>query len=351
MGLVVTFDAPGVVGLAEEEDPPLGADEVRLQTLYSGISAGTELTAYRGSNPYLDKRWDPERRLFVGDEGASLSYPVSGWGYEEVGRVEEVGADVQSVRPEQIVWGTWGHRSHVVVNASWASGRVLAQGVDPIVGVFSQIGAIALNAVLDAGVHLGEVVAVFGQGVPGLLVMQLVRASGGTVVAVDGIPRRLELSKKLGADHIVDFTAETPAEVIKGLTEGRGADVSIEISGSAAALHEAIRATAYNSRVIASGFFQGPATPLFLGQEFHHNRVEIVCSQISGVSPALDHRWDDRRLQRTFMGLVSRERVQVRPLISHVIPVRRAAEAFRLLDERRDEAVQVVLDFGEDDSA
>jgi threonine dehydrogenase-like Zn-dependent dehydrogenase len=347
MGLVVTFDGPRAVGFAEEVEPPLADDEVRLRTLFSGISAGTELTAYRGSNPYLDKRWDDERRLFVPDESASLAYPVTGWGYEEVGRVEEVGAQVDSVRVGQVVWGMWGHRSHVVVKGAWASTRVLPDDVDPIVGVFSQIGSIALNAVLDANVHLGEVVAVFGQGVPGLLVTQLVRLNGGTVVAVDRIPTRLELSRTFGADRVVDFSAESPAEVVKAMTDGRGADVSIEISGSAAALHEAIRSTAYNSRVVASGFFQGAAQALSLGEEFHHNRVEIVCSQISGVNRSLDHRWNDARLQQTFMALAAQHRVEVEPMISHVIPVREAPDAFALLDERPDETVQVVLDFTE----
>jgi threonine dehydrogenase-like Zn-dependent dehydrogenase len=171
--------------------------------------------------------------------------------------------------------------------------------------------------------------------------------SGASVVAVDGIDRRLELSRALGADHVVDFRVDPPAEVVKSLTDGRGADVSIEITGSAAALHEAIRATAYNSRVVASGFFQGPAAALALGEEFHHNRIDIVCSQISGVNPSLDHRWDEARLQRTFMGLAASDRVQLGPLISHTIPVERAAEAFALLDERPDEAVQVVLDFSD----
>jgi threonine dehydrogenase-like Zn-dependent dehydrogenase len=345
MSLVVTFERPRIVGFAEEDDPPLGPDEVRLGTLYSGISAGTELTAYRGSNPYLDKRWDAQRRLFVPSAEPSVHYPVAGWGYEEVGAVAEIGSGVTTIRPGQVVWGTWGHRSHVVVKAAWATRRLLADNVDPIAGVFSQIGSIALNAVLDANVHVGEVVAVFGQGVPGLLVTQLVRASGGTVIAVDGIARRIDLARRLGAEHVVDFTAESPAEAVKRLTDGRGADVAIEISGSAAALHEAIRATAYNSRVVVSGFFQGPATSLFLGEEFHHNRIEVVCSQISGVSPSLDHRWDEARLQRTFMGLMADGRVEVRPLISDVIPVRRAADAFRLLDEHPEETVQVVLDF------
>ena len=53
MGRVVTFEAPRKVGIAEYEDSPLKPREVRLRTIYSGISAGTELTAYRGSNPYL----------------------------------------------------------------------------------------------------------------------------------------------------------------------------------------------------------------------------------------------------------------------------------------------------------
>jgi 2-desacetyl-2-hydroxyethyl bacteriochlorophyllide A dehydrogenase len=347
VAVVVTFEGRRAVALTEEADPPLAPDEVRLRTLYSGISAGTELTAYRGSNPYLDKRWDAERRLFVPADDASMHYPVAGWGYEEVGRVDEVGDAVDSVRPGQVVWGTWGHRSSVVMREAWAAARILPEGTEPIVGVFSQIGSIALNAVLDANVRLGETAAVFGQGVPGLLVTQLLKLSGATVVAVDGIARRLELSRSLGADYVVDFTAESPAEVVKALTEQRGSDVSIEITGSAAALHEAIRATAYNSRVVASGFFQGPATPLVLGEEFHHNRIEVVCSQISGVNPAIDHRWDEARLQRTFMALAAERRVEVEPLISHTFPVEGAADAFRLLDERPEETVQVVLDFSE----
>ena len=64
MGQMVTFEGPRQVGIREYEEQPLQPNEVRLQTLYSGISAGTELTAYRGSNPYLTQTWDPDARLF-----------------------------------------------------------------------------------------------------------------------------------------------------------------------------------------------------------------------------------------------------------------------------------------------
>lgn len=343
MGRVVTFTGPQEAVLADEPEQPLGADEVRVETLYSGISAGTELTEYRGSNPFLHRRWEPERRLFV-DHESSRAYPLAGRGYEEVGRVVEVGTDVRGVAPGALVWGAWGHRSSAIVPGESATSRVLPGEMPPLRGVFARIGAIALNAVLDADIHVGEVVAVFGQGVPGLLATQLAALNGGTVVAVDGIPRRCELARSVGAAHALD---ENAAEAIKELTDGRGADVTIEISGSYEALHEAIRATAFNSRVVAAGFFQGGGSALRLGDEFHHNRVELVCSQISGVSPRLDHRWNATRLERTVMQLAADGRIDVEALVSHVLPAERAPEAFRLLDERPEEAVQVVLAFQE----
>ena len=346
MGRVVTFEGPREVSVREYEDPPLGRGEVRLETLYSGISAGTEMTAYRGSNPYLAKRWEPERRLFVEGE-TSLEYPVEGWGYEEVGEVSEVGPAVTKVQPGDVVYGTWGHRSTKVADEDWAAARRLPPGVDPVIGVFSRIGAIALNAVLDADVHVGEYVAVFGQGVPGLIAAQLAGLNGGTVIAVDGIPKRLELARELGVAHVVNFNEKSPAGEIKRLSEGRGADVSIEISGSYPALHEAIRSTAYNSKVVSAGFFQGEGTGLSLGEEFHHNRIRVICSQISGLNPALDHRWTVERLERTVMSLAAGGRVSLQPLVSHTFGVDEADEAFRLLDQRPapDDVVQAVLRF------
>jgi threonine dehydrogenase-like Zn-dependent dehydrogenase len=344
VGRVVAFEGPKKVSIRDYEEPPLRPHEVRLRTLYSGISAGTELSAYRGSNPYLSKRWDDDRRLFLDGE-VSLQHPIEGWGYEEVGEVVEVGQAVTQIRPGEVVWGTWGHKSTTVVQETWAAQRKLPPDVDPMLGIFSRIGAIALNAVLDADIHVGEYVAVFGQGVPGLIAAQLARLNGGTVIAVDGIVKRLQLAKELGAAHVMDFMTQSPAEEIKGLTENRGADVSIEISGSYRALHEAIRSTAYNSKVVSSGFYQGEGKGLLLGEEFHHNRVNVVSSQIFGVSLALDHRWTVERLERTVMGLAAEQRIELKRLVTHRFGIEDAEEAFRLLDEDLTEAVQVVLEF------
>jgi 2-desacetyl-2-hydroxyethyl bacteriochlorophyllide A dehydrogenase len=347
MGKSITFSGPRSVEILSTVDVPLGPREVRVHTLYSGISAGTELTAYRGSNPYLAKRWDEERRLFVEAGEATLAYPIEGWGYEEGGRVVEVGSEVSRIGVGDVIYGAWGHRSHAVLDEDQATAR-LPGGVDPLCSIFSRIGAIALNGVIDANVHVGEVVAVFGQGVPGLIATQLARLNGATVIAVDAIASRLELAARLGATYWIDAAREDPAEAIKALTGGRGADVSIELSGAHAGLQAAIRATAYNSRVVACGFYQGGANAVFLGEEFHHNRIEVTCSQISGLSPSVAHRWDAARLERTVMDLHADGRLDLAGLVSHVFPYERASEAFRLLDEQPESAVQVVLDFREE---
>jgi threonine dehydrogenase-like Zn-dependent dehydrogenase len=342
MGRMVSFISPRVAEVVDEESKPLSADEVRIATLYSGISAGTELTAYRGTNPYLTKKWDESRRLFV-DGSTSFEYPVDGWGYEEVGEVIEVGAAVADVEVGDVIWGTWGHRSETVQKGERAAKRKLAKGADARIGIFSQIGAIALNVVLDADIHVGESVAVFGLGVPGQLVAQLARLNGARVIAVDGVESRRNLALKLGAEVAIDASKGNVAEQIRELTDGRGADVALEVSGNYHALHEAIRSVAYNSRVCVAGFMQGDGQGLRLGEEFHHNRIQLVCAQISGVNPSLDHRWNEHRLQTTFMKLAETGKVNVDALVSHEFPLEQGGEAFELLDTATTDVLQVVL--------
>lgn len=343
MPIAVSFKEPLVAEVVDIERPSLEPDEVRIQTLFSGISAGTELTAYRGTNPYLDKRWDEEARLFVPGE-STLQYPLVGWGYEEVGTVVEIGASVTTIEVGLTVWGSWGHCTEAVRKESYVAPRKLADGVDPRVGVFAHIGGIALNVVLDGDIHVGETVAVFGLGVPGQIAAQLARLNGASVIGVDGIARRRELAERLGAVATIDPAAEDVGLRIRDLTGGRGADVCLEVSGNYAALHEAIRSVAYSSRVCAAGFMQGEGAGLRLGEEFHHNRVQVIGSQISGVAPHLQHRWNELRLDTTVAELASTGRLNVLDLISHTFPLSRGPEAFGLLHNSPSDALQVVLD-------
>jgi 2-desacetyl-2-hydroxyethyl bacteriochlorophyllide A dehydrogenase len=344
--VAIVCSSPREIRFIEEPGREVAAHEVRVRTLFSGISSGTELTLFRGTNPYLHKQWDSTQRLFVDAAGASgLSYPITNWGYEEVGEVIEVGTAVSDLQPGSIVYGTWGHRTSAIIDAAFARDRQLPSHADPILGIFSHIGPIALNGILDSAIRVGETVAVFGLGVVGQLVAQLAALSGAEVIGVDMLPRRREIAQQLGAAHVIDAGAGSAAETIKALTAGRGADVCIEASGAGAALHEAIRACAYSSKVVALGFYQGAAVDLRLGEEFHHNRINLVCSQIGGSAPELLHRWNRLRLVQTCMRLAVQGKLQIDPLITHIMPAADAPVLFKLLDESPSDALQAVLDF------
>lgn len=340
---VIRLTGPRQVDFAPYPVDPLGAGQVRIRTRYSGISAGTELTLYRGSNPGLTKSWDADQRLFL--ERTGEAYPVLGWGYEEVGQVVEVAPDVATPCLGDLVWGIWGHRGEAVLPAGAVT--VLPSGMDPLAGVFARPGAIALTAVIAAGLHLGEWVGVFGQGVIGLLATRLATLSGARVVAVDTVPTRLKLADSFGARRGVNASVESAATVLRTLSGGRGADACIELSGSYQALHEAIRSTALAGRVVASGFYQGEAAGLALGEEFHHNRIQLISAQVSGPAPVphATGRWPGVRVAQTFMELVAEGRVDPLPLVTHVVDAVDVAEAFALLDEGAPDAVQVVLRF------
>jgi threonine dehydrogenase-like Zn-dependent dehydrogenase len=175
--------------------------------------------------------------------------------------------------------------------------------------------------------------------------MQAARASGATVVGVDPVAGRRDIAVQLGADRVLDPAAGSVAEIIKRETGGRGADVCIEVSGAAPALAEAMRTVAYASRVVAMGFFQGELHGIRLGDEFHHNRIELVSSQISGVAPAASHRWSKLRLWQTAVRLQHEGRLNLMPLITDTVPFAGAPALFERLDAGDPAILQSVLSF------
>jgi len=346
MGVELIFTGPKRIGFREYDEKSIGPTEVRVRTLFSGISHGTEMNVYRGLAPFYNKVWDPKLHLFK-TGNASWKFPIS-YGYEEVGVIEEIGSEVRGVKEGDIVALGYGHRSTAILSADSAKANIFPEDVEPIKGIFMGIAPTALNIILDASIRVGETVVVFGQGVLGLIVMQLAKLSGADpVIAVDLIDKRLELSKRLGADVTLNpQKTEDLAQSIRELTDGRGADVAIEVSGSYKALHEAIRSCAYSSRVVAAGFYPSAGKDLFLGEEFHHNRISIIGSQIGGVNPQLRYWWDHERLRKTALGMIRKNKIKLKDLVSHQIPFQEAAKAFELIDQHPEEVIQVVLTFG-----
>jgi threonine dehydrogenase-like Zn-dependent dehydrogenase len=97
--------------------------------------------------------------------------------------------------------------------------------------------------------------------------------------------------------------------------------------------------------VVVLGFYQGDARGVYLGEEFHHNRISLVCSQIGGVSPDLQHRWDRARLVETFMRMTFDGSIRCADLVTQRVPVSEAASLFALVDAHPDAVLQAVIDF------
>ncbi|PKO22206.1 MAG: oxidoreductase [Chloroflexi bacterium HGW-Chloroflexi-1] len=289
--------APRQVALVSYEDAPLQPDEVRGQGILSGISHGTEMNLYRGTSAFADNEFDPDLRLFLPRKGPA---PAGALGYEWVGRITEVGAGVCHLRPGDLVHMLIPHReTHTFVPENFPyRGRIeaLPADVTPEQAIILALAGVALQAVHDARVKVGDRVAIFGMGVIGLLAVQLARLEGaGWIDAIDLYPARRGLAEQFGADRTLDPATCDVGYEIKTASHHRGADVAIELSRHYAALNEAIRCVRIAGTVVAGGFYSGGGTALRLGEEWHHNRVTMISSILSirrgGASvPALgDH--------------------------------------------------------------
>ena len=368
--------APRQLELRAYDEPPLGPREVRLASILSGISHGTEMNLYRGTSPFAEKHFDAGHRLFVPNE--ETGFREVRLGYELVSRVVEVGREVSSVRVGDLVHTATYHQPTTVVNLEAEAGsqipmQVLPPNVTPEQAVFSALIGVALGAVQDAQIKVGDHVAVFGLGTIGLITLQLARLSGALyVTGIDPLAKRREMATEIGADEVIDPNAQDPAVALKfrdsdpsdpeatphaGSLGGTGApghpregplgpDVVIEASGHYPALQSALRSVHMAGTVVTLGYYQGGATEVRLGEEWHHNRLNLVSSMAVWRCPSRYHpMWDRPRITRTSFALLERGLVQVECLITQRFAYQDAPRAYRLVDQHPEETIKVVLTY------
>src|SRR5436305_1473280 len=130
---------PYEVGLFQYEEGDVPPGQFRVKTLYVGISAGTELTHFTGSNPYMNARWDDNLKLFMPD--GRTQYPMMFSGYMQVGQV--VASRCERVREGQMVAMTYGHKSGHTCDPAQEVYVALPDGIDPMLGIYAaQMGPI-----------------------------------------------------------------------------------------------------------------------------------------------------------------------------------------------------------------
>jgi 2-desacetyl-2-hydroxyethyl bacteriochlorophyllide A dehydrogenase len=353
MPRTLVLDGPRRLRLSDQPTRELRPGEIRLRARLSGISHGTELSLYRGTSAFTDKVFDRGLRAFVEPPaGSAATYPVT-LGYEMVGQVIEVAPDVTEVRVGDLVHTGTPHQEETVLDLA-ASLRAtyplvrLPTAERPERALFVSLAAVALQAVHDAEMKLGDAVSVHGLGTIGLLTVQMCRLEGiQNVFALDPDPGRRQLAAGLGASHVLD-PSEDPAVGlrIRELNMGHGVDVAIEVSGSDRGLQGALEAAGLGATVVAAGFYQGGAANVRLGEEFHHNRLSLIAS--IGAWGAPDRHaplWNRRRVMDTATRLLYTDRVLVDGMLAREFPFDQAPAAYRWIDEHPRAAVKVALTY------
>lgn len=334
-------------------DGPLADGQFRVETLYSGISAGTELTFLKGSNPYLHSRWDDYYKVFVAGE-AAVHFPMPFLGYMEVGRVIE--SRTPAVANGDILAMAYGHKTGHTADSSREFFFLMPAELDTMLGIYvAQMGSVCANGLLHAADDLmgpgvqslgdgvrGRSVLVMGAGAVGLLTGLFARLHGAAnILIADPSGYRREIAGRLGfrtADE--DEAWRCCKDSWTHDSTDRGADVAFQCHAHSVAL----RALRPQGTMIDMAFYQGGANHLRLGEEFHHNGLSIRSAQIGRVPRRLSFFWDRGRLARETLKLLRAEgRGILDHVVSEVVPFEEAPQFLSGLASNRRDFLQIVL--------
>jgi threonine dehydrogenase-like Zn-dependent dehydrogenase len=348
----------GKAELVPEADVELEDGEVRIATAYTGLSAGTELSWFKGTNPFLGREYDPELGLFTDGEATS-PYPVTRVGYMESGRVVESRAPGLPVGTP--VAAAYGHATGYVADPTTEHVVPLPRELDPLLGVYvAHMGPICANGLLHAAADAvggpvrsladgvaGRRVLVTGAGVIGLLTGLLAAEHGAAeVVVVDATAERLAVAEALGLQPLAD-SPDVPQQLKRRWRHGagdHGADVAFQCRGQPAALGTALASVRPQATVVDLAFYQGGTDEVRLGEEFHHNGLALRCAQISRVPRGQAHLWDRARLSAETVALLRARGGDVRAhLVTDVVPLADAPDLLADLAARRRHCLQAVF--------
>lgn len=328
----------GSVHIADAGMPEVLPRMALVRMLAGAVSTGTETTGMI----QMRKQADPTR--------------VPGRvGYSGAGVVESAGSDYTGppVGSAVAVYG-----GPYVSHSAWcAVGQNLVSltSLPPEEASFGGIGAIAMHAVRQAEVGLGQRVGVLGLGVLGQIVAQLARAAGAWVLVSDPLASRREIALQLGAD-----VATTPDDYVAAASEfthGCGLDAVLVVAGtpdSAGPAKQGLSTLRFRGRLEIVGNVKTE----WLREELFQREAIVSVSRAAGpgrYDPQYERDghdmpiglvpWTEGRNLRCFIELLEARRVRVDSLISAVMPMSQASQAYDRLISAPNDTLGIVLRF------
>jgi predicted dehydrogenase/threonine dehydrogenase-like Zn-dependent dehydrogenase len=360
----------GYTTIIEAPSPVASTGTLLINSSVSLISAGTErMLVDFGRAGYLQKaRQQPEKVKMVLEKAktdgiittyeavrAKLAQPLP-LGYSNVGIVAEVGRGLEGFKPGDRVVSNGRHAEVVRVPQNLCA--KIPDSVSDEQAVFTVLGAIALQGIRLAGPTLGETFAVTGTGLIGLLVVQLLKANGCRVLAIDFDDRKLARARQYGAETCNPGKGEDPVAAGLAFSRGKGVDGVIIAAATKSndPVTQAARLSRKRGRIILVG-----VTGLELNRaDFYEKELtfQVSCSYGPGrYDPEYEDkghdypfgyvRWTEQRNFEAVLDMMAEGRLDVAPLITHRFAFEDAPKAYVLLSQDKEPYLGILLEYGQ----
>ncbi|HEX6367486.1 MAG TPA: NAD(P)-dependent alcohol dehydrogenase [Longimicrobium sp.] len=341
------FVAPGRIELQEKPVPEVGPGDALLRVTTTTI-CGTDVHILKGEYPVESGR-------IIGHEPvgviAALGPGVTGY---RVGQRVIVGAitpcgqcnpclDGQKSQCGGKAMGGWKlgntidgcQAEYVLIHHAMANLTPVPDGLtDEQVLMCPDIMSTGFGGAESGEIRIGDTVAVFAQGPIGLCATLGAKLRGASrIITVDGVPERLEMSRRLGADDTIDFHEQNPVERIMELTGGRGVDVAIEALGTQQTFESCLRVLKPGGTLSSLGVYSGKVElPLdaFAAGLGDHRIVTTLCP-------------GGKERMRRLLNVVASGRADLRPLVTHRFTLDQIEEAYDLFGHQRDGVLKVAI--------
>ncbi|MFX1355716.1 MAG: bi-domain-containing oxidoreductase [Promethearchaeota archaeon] len=377
----------GKVILQKAREPQLETKGVIVDTKYALISSGTELSIIKWKktmnlpiykqiikSKYLRKRIMSEfkkntlRGLFklfktYKERGSFKNYVnpshnLTPIGYSCSGVVKD--SNIKEFKVGEKVACGGSHHAERLFSSKNLTAKI-PENVSFEEAAFATLGAIALHGSHRAEINQGENIGIIGTGLIGLIVVQLAKISGAKVFALDLINKRLNLAKKLGADIIINPYYHNSKLIIDKYTEAKGLD-SIIICASSKSnkpLEDAVELIRDKGKIVMLGAF-----PISIDRnKIYYKETDLLISRSYGpgrYDPYYEHEgfdyperyvpWTEKRNMEMFLNLISEGKLNVKSLISDIVPAELANSAYEKLDSDQINNIAILLSFNQEET-
>lgn len=347
------FVEPGKIVLEEKPVPEVGPGDALIRITTTTI-CGTDVHILKGEYPVA--------------KGLTV-------GHEPVGVIEKLGRNVQGyVEGERVIAGAIcpsGFSNACLDGLSAQDGQSAAHGLKPMGGwrfgntidgsqaeyllvpdamvnlapvpdsltdeqvlMCPDIMSTGFAGAESGNIKIGDTVAVFAQGPIGLCATAGARLRGATtIIAVDTVPKRIEISKRFGADEVVDFNVVDPVEEIMRITDGRGVDVAIEALGLQSTFENCLQVLKPGGTLSSLGVYADDLTIPLAAFNAGLGDKKIVTSLCPG----------GKERMRRLMNVIASSRMDLGPLITHHYRLEQIEEAYDLFANQRDGVLKIAI--------